>query len=52
MALCAVMFYYHLTPKAAAKMLDVISQEKLAECIKAYWDYHERRMRNDGQCSD
>lgn len=45
MGLCAVMFYYNLTPKAAAKMLEVISEEKLAECVKAYWEYHERRAK-------
>ena len=46
------MFYYHLTPKAAAKMLEVISEEKLAECITAYWEYYERRTKDDGECSD
>ena len=45
MGLIAVMFYYNLTPKAAAKMLEVISEEKLAKCVKAYWEYHERRAK-------
>lgn len=44
MALCAVMFYYHLTPKAAEHMLETLSPEKIAECVNAYWDYHRRRF--------
>lgn len=44
MALCAVIFYYHLTPKAAEHMLETLSPEKIAECVNAYWDYHRRRF--------
>lgn len=43
MALCAVMFYYHLTPKAAVKMLETLSQDKIDECVREYWEAAERR---------
>ena len=44
MALIAVMYAYNLTASAAKHMVETLSEEKIQECINAYWAHARRRF--------
>lgn len=44
MALIAVMYAYNLTSSAAKHMLETLSEEKIQECISAYWIHAKRKF--------
>lgn len=44
MRLVAVMYAYNLTSGAARHMLEVLSEEKIQECIELYWMQARRRF--------
>lgn len=48
MNLIAVMYAYKLNAKAAAHMLEVLSQEKIDAAIDLYWRHAERKQ---NECS-
>lgn len=44
MNLIAVMYAYNLNAKAAAHMLEVLSQDKINAAIELYWRHAERKQ--------
>lgn len=44
MELIAVMEVYNLTASVAKNMLEVLTEEKKAECVREYWRRAERRF--------
>lgn len=44
MALIAVMYFYNMTSSAAKHMLEDLSDEKIQECIEAYWIHAGRKF--------
>ena len=44
MDLIAIMYAYNLNAKAAAHMLEVLSQDKIDAAIELYWRHAERKQ--------
>lgn len=44
MKLVAVMYAYNLTSGAAKHLLEVLSEEKIQECIELYWMHAGRKF--------
>ena len=44
MALVAVMYVYNLNASDAKHMVETLSEEKIQECINAYWAHARRRF--------
>lgn len=43
MKLIAVMYAYNMNAKAAAHLLEVLSEEKIDEAVSLYWRHAERK---------
>ena len=44
MALIAIMAIYNIPASSAKHMLEVLSEEKINECIQEYWQREERKF--------
>lgn len=44
MKLIAVMYAYNMNAKAAAHLLEVLSEEKINDAINLYWKHAERKQ--------
>ena len=44
MNLIAVMYAYNLNAKAAAHLLEVLSQDKIDAAVELYWRHSERKF--------
>ena len=47
MDLVAIIHYYNIPASSAKHMLETLSEEKKEEIKKAYWEYAERKFKNE-----